>query len=109
MADILAGGLSGAGCSRPDATRVANSFLILALDIRQFRDRQAFDKDVDQLVEYVKSSKLAPGFTEILIPGEPEMRERARRKEAGIPIAEETWGQIGATAKRYSINIDDAA
>jgi hydroxycarboxylate dehydrogenase B len=109
MADILAGALSGAGCSRPDATRVANGFLVLVLDIRQFRDRQAFDKDVDQLVEYVKSSELAPGFTEILIPGEPEVRERAQRKEAGIPIAEETWRQIVATAKRYSIDIDDAA
>jgi uncharacterized oxidoreductase len=104
LADILAGALSGAGCSRPDATRVANAFLVFVIDIRQFCDRQAFDDDVDQLVQYVKSSKLAPGFTEILMPGEPEVKERARRTQGGIPIPEETWRQICDTGKRYNVN-----
>ncbi|MBZ5516966.1 MAG: Ldh family oxidoreductase [Acidobacteriia bacterium] len=103
LSDILAGALSGAGCSRPDATRVGNSFLAIVIDIPRFRDRKAFDADVDQLVEYVKSSKLAPGFTEILIPGEPERRERAHRERDGIPIDEETWRQIHETASRYGI------
>jgi uncharacterized oxidoreductase len=106
LSDILAGALSGAGCSRPEATRVANSFLAVVLDISQFRDRQAFDTDVNQLVEYVKSSKLAPGFTEILIPGEPERKERAHREKHGIPVADETWRQICETARRYSVRID---
>jgi uncharacterized oxidoreductase len=108
LADILAGGLSGAGCSRPDATRVANSFLAVVLDIQQFRDRQTFDQEVQDFVSYVKSSQLAPGFSEILIPGEPEINERVRRKNAGIPIAEETWGQICEVAKRYNVKSDCA-
>src|SRR6185369_8900333 len=47
LCDILAGALSGAGCSRPDATRVANSFLAIVIDIRQFRTRKEFDADVN--------------------------------------------------------------
>jgi uncharacterized oxidoreductase len=105
LTDILAGAISGAGCSRPAANRVGNSFLATIIDVAQLRDRTAFDQEVDQLVEYVKSSQLAEGFTEILIPGEPERRERERREREGIPVDEETWRQIRNTAERYGIKI----
>jgi uncharacterized oxidoreductase len=101
--DILAGAFSGAGCSRPDTQRVGNSFTAFLLDPAQLRDRSAFDADVDHLVEYVKSSKLAEGFTEILIPGEPERRERERRMKHGIPMDDETWRQIRETAAKYGV------
>jgi hydroxycarboxylate dehydrogenase B len=104
LSDILAGAISGAGCSRPDTKRVGNSFLATVIDIRQFRDRASFDQDVDHLIEYVKSSKLASGFSEILIPGEPETRERARRETQGIPVDDETWQEIAETAKCYAID-----
>ena len=100
ISDILAGAMSGAGCSRPGTNRVGNSFLATVLDIGQFRDRADFDQDVNQLSEYVKSSKLAEGFSEILVPGEPEKRERAWREKNGIPVDEETWRQISETAAR---------
>lgn len=106
ISDILAGAVSGAGCSRPTAKRIGNSFLATVLDIGKFRDHSAFDQDVEQLAEYVKSSKLADGFTEILIPGEPERRERERREKNGIPVDDETWRQITQTAGRYSVKID---
>jgi uncharacterized oxidoreductase len=105
--DILAGALSGAGCSRPEATRVGNSFLATLVDVAQLRDKALFDQDVDRLVEYVKSSKLAEGFAEILIPGEPERRERERRERDGIPLDEESWRQIRGTAARYGVKIPD--
>lgn len=104
VTDILAGAISGAGCSRPDATRVGNSFLVTVIDIERTRGRDAFDQDVDNLVEYVKSSKLAEGFTEILVPGEPERREQAAREKSGIPVHEETWRQIAETAQRYRVD-----
>jgi hydroxycarboxylate dehydrogenase B len=103
--DILAGAISGAGCSRPDTNRVGNSFLAVVIEVAQFRDRAAFDQDVDQLVSYVKSSKLAEGFTEILIPGEPERKERERREKNGIPVDDETWRQLRETADRYSVKL----
>ena len=103
LSDILAGAFSGAGCCGPTATRIGNSFLAVVLDIQQFRDRKIFDADVEQLVEYVKSSPLMPGFTEILVPGEPERRERVRRERNGISVADETWRQISETAQRYGV------
>jgi LDH2 family malate/lactate/ureidoglycolate dehydrogenase len=50
---------------------------------------------------------LAEGFTEILIPGELERRERERREKNGIPIDEETWRQITETAVRYGVKLDE--
>ncbi len=103
VSDILAGGLSGAGCSRPDSTRVGNSFLAVVIDIARFREREEFDADVDHLEAFVKSSRLAPGFSEIMIPGEPERRERARREKNGIPLDDQTWQEICETAKRHNV------
>jgi uncharacterized oxidoreductase len=104
--DILAGAISGAGCSRPTTKRVGNSFTATLLDPAQFRAGTDFDLDVDQLAEYVKSSKLAEGFSEILIPGEPERKERERRERDGISVDDETWRQIRETAERYDVKVD---
>ncbi len=102
--DILAGAISGAGCSRPTAKRSGNSFTATLLDPAQFRDREMFYQEVDQFVDYVKSSEMAEGFTEILIPGEPERKKRKRREKEGIPVDDETWRQILETAKRYGVD-----
>jgi hydroxycarboxylate dehydrogenase B len=56
-------------------------------------------------VDYVKSSKLAEGFSEILIPGEPEHRERVRRERDGIAVDDETWRQIREAGKRYGVKV----
>ena len=104
--DILAGAFSGAGCSRPTAKRVGNSFTATLMDPAQLRTESEFELDVDQLVDYVKSSQLAEGFTEILIPGEPERRERDRREKNGIPVDDETWRQIQETATKYGVSVN---
>jgi uncharacterized oxidoreductase len=105
VADLLGGAFSGAGCSRPNADRVGNSFMATLVDPAQFRDRAVFDQEVDALVEFVKSSKLADGFSEILIPGEPELKARERREKEGIPVDDVTWGQIQEAAARYGVRV----
>ena len=87
-ADILAGALSGAGCSRPAATRVGNSFMLVTIDVATVRGNDGFTSDVLELVEFVKSSRLANGFSEILVPGEPETRLQEKRRSDGIPVPE---------------------
>lgn len=104
-ADILAGALSGAGCARPDAERVGNSFLVTIIDIRRFRDRSDFDRDVLNLVDFVKSSKLAEGFSEILVAGEPEARTKEQRERDGITVHPDTWQSIVGTGKKYGVDL----
>jgi uncharacterized oxidoreductase len=105
VTDILAGALSGGGCSRKDADRVGNTFLVLVIDIDRLRGAQPFYADVEQLVEYVKSSALAPGSTEILVPGEPEAMEKERRQRNGVPVDGETWRQITEIGRKYGVSV----
>ena len=94
--DILAGALTGASCTRADADRWGNPAFFIAINPAAFVENQAFDAQVAGVIDYVKSSRLAPGFDEILVPGEPEARERARRKADGIYLADRTWNGIQA-------------
>ena len=103
VTDILAGALSGGGCSRKDADRVGNTFLVFVIDTDRLRGNDAFHADVEQLVEYVKSSALAPGSEKIMIPGEPETLEEIRRSRDGISVDAETWRQITEVAGKYGV------
>jgi hydroxycarboxylate dehydrogenase B len=97
--DVLAGALSGGGCSRADAPRWGNATFFLALDPEAFVGREAFEAEVRDLLAYVRSSRVAPGFERILIPGEPERAEAARRSAQGIVLNDETWRRICAAAE----------
>ena len=103
MIDILGGALSGAGCSGSENTRLQNGVLMLALDIANFTPLDDFYTHVEGLVEHVKASPVAPGFDEILTPGEIEARQTAQRLREGIPIDGETWRQIQQTAAEVGI------
>lgn len=100
MVEILAGALSGAGCSREAAAAAhpGNALFILAIAIDPFLDRSDFERQVADFFAYVKSSPLQEGFEEILLPGEPEVRTEQRRRAEGIPVDEETWRQIQEAA-----------
>ncbi|MCZ6681208.1 MAG: Ldh family oxidoreductase [Candidatus Poribacteria bacterium] len=104
MIDVLTGALSGAGCSGSGNTRICNGTLMIAIDIAQFTPMEDFYRRVDELVAYVKASPLAPGFDEILVPGEIELRQEKRRSREGIPIDDETWRQIQETAASVGIS-----
>jgi uncharacterized oxidoreductase len=104
--DILAGALSGAGCSRPDTDRVGNSFTVTVIDVARVRGVEDFEREVGNLMEYVKSSRRAPGVEEILAPGEPESRERKRRTRDGIAIHPATWDRIVETAGRHGVTLE---
>ena len=101
--DILAGAVSGAGCSRPDAKRIGNSFLMHVLDIERLRGSGPFSDDVEALIDYVRSSRLAPGFDEILLPGEPELRTEQDRRGNGVPVPEGTVTALNETATKYGV------
>ena len=105
MIDVLGGALSGAGCSGSGNTRLQNGVLMIAMDIAKFTPLDDFYTHVDELVAHVKSSPLAPGFDEILVPGEIEARREQQRAEEGIPLDDETWRQLQETAAALGISV----
>ncbi len=105
MVEVLAGALSGAGCTRPDAPWAGNGLFLLALDPAGFGGgaRGELGAQVAALVAWCKDSPLAEGFAEILVPGEPERCTRQRRLAEGIPVEEQTWAAIVETARRLGV------
>lgn len=72
--EMFAGALTGAGCSKPGVARVANGFMVFLLDPAAFSGTEYYNREVEALGQFVKSSRLMNGFDEILLPGEPEAR-----------------------------------
>jgi uncharacterized oxidoreductase len=95
MIDIMAGALGGAGTSRPDPPPLrGNGVFVQVINPAAFGAADRFPKEVGSLVEYVRSSPLAPGFERILIPGQPEHETRLQRLQHGIPIEDDTWSKL---------------
>jgi uncharacterized oxidoreductase len=59
---------------------------------------------VNDFVQYLKDTPPAEGFSEVLYPGELEYRTEQRRRAEGIPVEEETWGQVAKVAERFGLN-----
>jgi uncharacterized oxidoreductase len=106
LLDMFAGGFSGAPCSHPDAPlRVANAVVFIVLDIDAFAGAEHFLREVDSLAAAVRTCPRAEGVQEIQLPGDPERKEKARRRANGIPLDDGTWGQLGAVAERLKVAV----
>jgi uncharacterized oxidoreductase len=104
LVDMLVGGLSGAPCSTPNAPNLSgNAVLFVVLDIGQFAGAAHFLNEVSGLAERVRTCPRAEGSAEILLPGEPERREAAGRRQNGIPLDEGTWGQLVKKAEALKV------
>lgn len=104
IADVLAGALTGNGCSNPAATRLTNGMLAILLAPGFFLSEAEFHAEVERFAGYIKTSKKTTPSAEILMPGEPEARNRARRSRDGIELDDTTWGQIVAVGKSLSLD-----
>ena len=98
--DILTGALAGASLGKDVKGTVhaeevcTKGDLFLAIDPEMFNGSQDFLNRVEHLREQVKSSKKAPGVTQILLPGDPELMTREKRLKEGIPVNEKLWQQL---------------
>jgi uncharacterized oxidoreductase len=112
LVEILTGILTEAGTSNSDEYRSrpfygGNGIFMMAIDIGKITDLDRFKEKVDDLLMKVKESPTAPGFEEILIPGEPERRSKERLLREGIYIEDKTWGDIAVLAEELEVLIPE--
>jgi len=74
-----------------------------ALDVSGFMPLDAFRQRVDALIAYVKGMPLADDAEEILVPGEPEARNAAAYRVAGIPIEREVVATMNGVAAELGV------
>lgn len=108
MIEVLAGIVARGGYSRENPGPVMNGIFMVVVDISRFVAPGTFRAEVDDLIRYLKSSPTVPGVDRILAPGEPEAITEAKRRQAGIFVEDQTWGQIEEVARELNVAIPSA-
>jgi len=104
VVEVMAGILSTAGCAF-EIDKKGNGVFFEAINIEDFMSIDEFKNRMDALIRRIKSSKLRPGFKEILLPGEPEIRTEIKRKKEGIYVPERTWEEIVRIANKKGVDV----
>jgi LDH2 family malate/lactate/ureidoglycolate dehydrogenase len=109
LMDVVSGVLSGSafggavvGPYRAEA-RSGAGHLAIAIDIAVCRPLDAFEADMEALIRDLKSTPPAPGFDEVLYPGEPEARHAARCAVDGIELPAATVAELNGHARRIGV------
>lgn len=98
MIELLAGGLSGVMPALLSSYQRVQGTLMIALSIEAFQPLDEFRQMVAEFTARIKEIPRAADCEEILLPGEPEWRSKARREREGIPLPDKTWQRIQETA-----------
>eukprot|EP01031_Cornospumella_fuschlensis_P045848 gene45848-56113_t len=106
MCELLAGALTGGGCSGPitERARIANGMLSIYLSPAHFADEAAFHQAAQDYIAWVKSCRPADPDASIMAPAAPENERRAQRRVTGLPLSRDAWQGILDTAASLGIN-----
>ena len=103
--DLLCGILSGYGFARQDIPRGANGVWLHLIDRKTLMTDDDCDEQIERYVAWIKSSRKAPGFDEIFMPGEIEQRQRALRSRDGVLVPDETWQRLEQLAANLKVSL----
>jgi hydroxycarboxylate dehydrogenase B len=104
LVEILGSAL--AGINSQDPRVFGNGVCFIVVDPSAFCPLEQFRRLMDETVAYVKSSRPAPGFDEVLVPGELEFRTLSERQTNGIPIDAATLEAMREHGQRLGVDVD---
>ena len=104
VAEILAGALTGGGCSVEGKTLLEQGMLSIYVDPAKLQTPGALFEEIRRYVDFVKTSRPTAPNGEVLVPGEVENRNRIERGK-GLELDDTTWGQIVDAAR--SVGVED--
>jgi uncharacterized oxidoreductase len=104
ICELLGGALTGSGCCGPGERPLANGMLSIYVVPSAFGAADAVAAEARRYIDWFKSSRPAAPGGEVLVPGEPEARTRRQRLAEGVPIPDDGWNSICATARSAGID-----
>jgi len=107
LVDLLGGMLTGGGSAPQEGSVQSNGVLFIVLSIAAFRTPEEFAAEAGAMVDRIKSTPTAPGFSAVLLPGEPEQQTAAQRRANGVPLDDGTWAQMVAEAERLGVALPE--
>lgn len=105
MVELFGGALSGMAPSSLPEYGGGNGTLLMALNIAPFVPVEQFIGQVEGLCANIKATPTAPGFDEVLLPGEPESVARRERRMKGIMLPDATWEAIKSLAETLHVPV----
>ena len=108
VADILAGVMSG-GLFSTDLHALGDDepqgigMFLNVIDPDRFLSTDVFSRRVDDEIERLRGSELAPGVERIRYPGELESETREDRRRYGIPISEEHMAVLRQGSTEFDV------
>ena len=112
LVEVLTGLMSGMGAAKhipfiqTAAEPWSGGIFLMAINIGNLVDLDAFKSRIDGLIRDIKSSRLAAGFEEIVLPGERALAEAERRRRDGIPVRDEDWAYIERVAQETGVDLE---
>ena len=94
MCEILAGALTGSGCSKPGVDKLANGMLSIYVAPTFLNTADGFAAELRDYVAFFRSARPAEEGGEVLCPGDMEQRNRAQRLAEGVPLPSSTWQSL---------------
>lgn len=73
--------------------------LFIALPSHAFTSHELCVENAASLLDSIRKVPPADGFTQVLVPGDPEFRARQDRMTNGIPLDESLWDELQALAE----------
>ena len=105
--EMFAGALSGSGTAAgihdTSLRRFCNGMLSVYFSVDFFHGNDWFAREVQDYIEFFKSSRPAEPGGEVLIPGEVELRLMKERRKTGLPLSAETWKDLLDCAEKVGV------
>lgn len=104
MCELLAGALTGSGCSGPAPQRFANGMVSIYMSPEMFGSQDSLARDTRDFVNWMRATRPAVTGGRVLLPGDPERTIRAEREADGIPLTADIWSSLVETAKLVGVD-----
>ncbi|MCB2012494.1 MAG: malate/lactate/ureidoglycolate dehydrogenase [Geminicoccaceae bacterium] len=96
--DMLAGALGGSGANKGEMGIFHNGMLSIYLNPSFFGGDDATFDEAQAYVDWIRASQPVDDGEPVMIPGDKERKLEAERSAGGIPLPDETWNAILASA-----------
>lgn len=106
LVEALAGALAGGYTYEEGNLGKGNGVFMLAINPDGFDSAAAVRERIERLFARIKAVPPAPGFKEVLIPGEPEMNNKKTRLAEGIYVPADTYEALKTVAAELGVDAD---
>ncbi len=92
----------------PDKRGIVAGVFLVVVDPGMFGEADQYRAMVSEMLAAAKRMPPAEGGSEVLVPGEPEIRTRAQRSHEGILLPEATWNDLRMVGERFGVSLPEA-